>query len=242
MGIAITSWTSDVARYVKGIDNSTYAGLLANEVLETARDFCRETDIWSVLLPPIDVAIGASTYPLSYPGVAMRSQVWRAEEVWYKESGATADQYTQLAPIVDWREDENGAYWRANTAAAPSKYHFRPEDSSLLLDIIPTANSTDGLLVRASLIPDLAATQVVDFLYNRWKRGITYGIAAGLMRMSNKPWTDIQMSDYYQGQYVAIRENAFDTKQRGANRRPSSAVGAAVSAMGVGSRGSGLIY
>lgn len=237
MGILITSWTDDVARYVKGIDNAAYTTLLNNEILETLKDFCISTDIWSVTLAAISTAPGVSSYPLAYPGVARSSTVWRIEQAWFKADGEAADQYVLLSPIVDWRADENDQYWRSESAEAPTQYHHLVESQKILVTPIPSIASTGGLLVKVSLIPRMDATKVDDFIFTRWKRGITYGVAAGLMRMANKPWTDIKMSEFYLGLYIAAKDDALATKQGGSNRRQLSPIGNAVTQMGVGSRG-----
>jgi hypothetical protein len=236
MSVPVTDWSVDVLRYIKGIDNSAFTDLLSNEILETLRDFCRETDIWSVTLPAISTVIGNSTYQLAYPGIAVGSQVWRVEQVWFKADGETDDQYQSVGPIVDWRADESEKYWRAETGPVPSAYHHLVESQKILLTPIPDVGSDDGLLVKVSLIPRLDATKIESFIFDRWKRGITYGVVSGLMRMTNKPWADLKMSEVYKGFYIEARDNAFETKQAGANRRPINAVGAGVKACGIGSR------
>jgi hypothetical protein len=100
MAVTISDWNTEVAKYVKF--SSSYATLVTAEVLETLRDFCRDTGIWKEPIADISVVADTATYSLNLPtGNGDSPELAWIDSVKYKENGMDDDQYWTLDASVD---------------------------------------------------------------------------------------------------------------------------------------------
>jgi hypothetical protein len=208
-----SDWRTEVAKYVKF--QSTYNDTVDSEVKETIRDFCRDTGVWKKTLQRISTVADQATYTLTIPDTDGAAEVCYIDNVKYKEDGADDDQFRNLEPFTEEETDlyENGS-WSFHESPDPYKF-FSNASKQLLLYPIPTVASTSGLLVRVVVRPTDAATSVIDHIYIDYKKAIAVGCAAGLMNMPNKPWSNAEMGQFYQEQYLARRDEAYQNVKSG---------------------------
>lgn len=220
--VATSYWRTngEIAKYVKF--SSAFNDLVDAEVLETLRDFCRDTGIWVEALADISVVADTASYELTIPTTHGDSPelAWM-DSVKFKSSGADDDQYRTLKAFTedDYDRYENGG-WEYHEAPEPSKYFVKPTGTSnsvktLVLYPIPTSASSDGLRCKVACKPAQDATTVPQWIWDDYYRAITLGVCAGLLNMPNKPWSNAEMAMYYESQYNARRDEAYQNAKLG---------------------------
>lgn len=214
----ISDWNDEVAKYVKF--QSQYDTLVTAEVVETLRDFCRDTGIWKETLADVSVVADTATYTLTIPTTNGDSPelAW-ADSVKYKANGADDDQYRTLAPFTEEDMDmyEHGG-WEYHEAPEPQNYFFN-HAKQLVLYKIPTVASTDGLRIKLICKPADNSTTVPNWIWDDYQRTITIGTAGALMNMPNKPWSNAEMGAYYHNQYKARRDEAYQNVKLGYTKK-----------------------
>jgi hypothetical protein len=218
----LSDWRTEVAKYVKF--QSTYDSTVDSEVKETIRDFCRDTGVWKVTLTRIDTVVDTSTYTLTVPETNGKAEICFIDHVKYKEDGADDDQFRSLIPFTREEADlwVNGS-WSFHDAPNPYKFYSNAS-KQLILYPIPTVESIAGVLVRVVVRPKDDATKVIDHIYVDYKKAIAVGTAAGLMNMPNKPWSNAEMGQFYQEQYLARRDEAYQMVKSGNTRSKQQVV------------------
>lgn len=215
-GTAHSAYYTDLAYYVKNADVAGNATFMADNILKTIRDFCKETWIWRETLTEIDVVESQAAYTLT-PGTdnSDSPEVFMVDWVKFKEDGNDDDQYSFLYPInLETEEVATLTGMPAsyvNTEATPQYFYINPDDSLNLLPI-PDANSagTANLQVKCILNPALDATTTPTHIYNDWLETIAKGCAGRIMKMSGKKWYNPQLGAAYWAEY----ENARDEEAR----------------------------
>jgi len=177
---------------------------------KASRDFCRRTLAWRDEGTANTVA-GTSTYQVYDPTTAVVVDIFAPR---------LDDQYTltkkTLAGIV------------AVDAELPTKSD-RPEyiylnagaRNQVVLAGVPDAVYT--LKLEAVLMPTEALATIDDDLWDRWGEAIISGTLARLMRMPNKQWSDLKLSDYHRNLFeMAVpeaRSKAADGHMVGVHRK-----------------------
>jgi hypothetical protein len=223
MAVTISDWNTEVAKYVKF--SSSYATLVTAEVLETLRDFCRDTGIWKETLADISVVADTASYSLNLPtGSGDSPELAWIDSVKYKENGFDDDQYRTLSAFT---EDERDRYdsggWEYHTAPTPESYMGGPA-KNLILYPIPTAASTDGLRVKVGVKPADDSTTAPQWIWDDYMRCIAIGTAGNLMNMPNRPWSNTEMAVFYINQYHARRDEAYSNVKLGYVKQRKQAV------------------
>ena len=91
---------------------------------------------------------------------------------------------------------------------------------TLTLQATPTAASTGGLVVTVILQPAVDATELPEYLVERWYLAIVAGVKARMMRQTRKPWSDpaeaaASLREYHRG--IALARNLTAKGYRHAN-------------------------
>lgn len=211
-----TDWTTPVGYYIKGVGNTE----VSEAALHVLRDFCEHTGLWTYDLAAITSVANQSEYDFTDINTDGANVVAYVENAEYKENGAANSQFFDLAvEEYDQWEARKPASWKYETATNPSTILYNHIDSKFRLYPIPTTGSTSGLKVRIAAKPDMAAVKVPVFLWDQWADVITRGIAAHLMGMTNKPWSNKTMNKVYRDEYVEMRTNAAFQKKYGKVKR-----------------------
>jgi len=222
----LTGWQDEVAKYVKGIDNTKYQTLLEDEIRDTLRDFCKRTALWWYDVW-FDVVADINYYPLDglFPADPdpNAADIVIIESVKFKSDGEDPDTYRDLPPLRAWVEnvpDKNAGGWQYYTGNEPTNFYFDELDNILFLHPTPELDSApDGIEARLILMPAHTATELPDFFWRQYKRAIGTGIAGSLMQLTNKPWSDEELGKIKEAEYDSWVTEAKSKKQSGYTRR-----------------------
>jgi hypothetical protein len=104
----------------------------------------------------------------------------------------------------DWRDD-TGTGVQAIVVDSNTEIRIYP---------IPTAAESAAILLRATLMPSIAATTCSSVL-EEWGEYISHGALRRLKIMPNKPWTDQASAAYHQSEFDTGRDRATAKVLRG---------------------------
>lgn len=149
---------------------------------EAAREFCRETHIWTRDDAGNDVQAGEAEYRWAPAGDYVVCGVDLA-----KLSGS------DIWPVSEIDLDECMPDWRTAEAENP-RWFLRPEDGTIRLVPLPTKDHPGGLFVKLALKPSRTAAQCPDFLLEEWGEEIAAGARQRLRLLPGKAWTDPAMA------------------------------------------------
>ena len=229
--VNISAWRDEVAKYTKEINTTEYQAILDGEIVETIRDFCKETHLWTQDLDPISVIANRNNYTLFVDDTDGKANIIVVQSVHYKEDGESDDQFRALDVISDWRSDQpqeipatyhDPVYgnWRFETSEYPTNFYVKPS-KELILYPIPTVKSDHGLRVNVVLKPEDGATKVPIWIYQDYKQAIAWGAAGSILGMTTQKWFDADLSEYFLGKYRHRRNAAKIRRQEGYGMRKS---------------------
>jgi hypothetical protein len=228
----ISNWRTEVGYYVKGPGDT----LTDWAVVEALRDFCKHTGLWRYKLDAINLVADDSTYDfaaITEDGEnELDSIVWaKCKEAAADGSEADDDQYFDLDIIEgDWEEKLNYAAWSYAESTVPRAIMIdhstggadgsREESEKIFrLYPIPTADSTDGLLIKVQVKPAIGATTVPGILWHDYHKTVTHAAVSILQNMSNRPWSNKEHAKDNWNQYRAGRNNASSDRRYGRSTR-----------------------
>lgn len=152
---------------------------------QSAIAFCEQSLAWRFDHPDIAVVAGVAKYLFVPPTGATVHTIIRAEldgkQIICNTAGADVT-------ISNWHHAQG----------APEYILSGPE--WLQLVPIPTANAT--LSLNVALKPTFDATGIDDDMFTQYRDAIVHGALAKLMLSPNKPYTNAQLAQYHQQQFV----------------------------------------
>ena len=188
---ALTTWINKIAPDVRGCPNP----VIKDEVLWTARDFCKETQLLIEELTAIDVVEDQAEYTLAPTG----GEIVAIDHVEFDE--------VRILPVTIEYMDKTFSQWRTTTTTTPM--HFLSDYyNKIRLVFIPEDDLTAGLVVWVSIKPLKTATTLDAFLYDNHFETLADGARARIMAMPKRPWTDAAQSSLYQAKYEMARDAA----------------------------------
>lgn len=217
---AILDWRTDVQKYVKIPDS--LLSLIDDEVRETVRDFCENTQLWQYDLDRISTVALQREYAIAtLPAEGGANEFVSIVHAKYKEDGQDDDQFFPLRMGTLIREEKirGDASWQFQTANNPFMILVDSYEENFILHPIPDVLSTEGLLVRITVKPTNETTEVPLFIWDSYKRTISLGAASRLMGQGNKPWSNQTMSRSYDSQYQSDRNDASYDQWSGRTNR-----------------------
>jgi hypothetical protein len=180
------------------------------ELREAAREFCEVTACWRV-----DLTIGTTadepTYDVSEP--EQNSEVVRIVRVTLL--GALLWDAAWREPRrhrLDTSSDEVPKYSRA---APPFSMNADNTELTLIDDEVPASTDADGLELVVAIKPSITSTVLPRMLRDQHLQAMRTGTLARLMRMGKKPWTDRELSAFYEGEFVRLKSLAAHNAQQG---------------------------
>lgn len=205
----ITSWTQKVAAAVPLCPDP----VIERAVLETCRDFCKETLLWDEnQLTAIDIVSGTHTYTLtSSDGDIVDVDYARVDDV-------------PITPISINEINRRRVQWRDSTSTR-SRWYIVGMTDEIRLVYTPSENITGGLEVWVCLMPLKTATTVPDFLYRDYEDCITNGAIGRLLEVPGMKWSNLEMANYFNLKYKDKRNGARSKKFTGRTRYEIKAVG-----------------
>lgn len=168
--------------------------LALQALLDSSIDFCHRSQVLTYLLDPISVRENVSTYELDTPAQTTVDQVLK---VWYDGNLMSSAPYETATALF-------------NPDGVPRYFYGQDVDETFTVNLLPTPDKTvrNGLLVRVSLRPTRAATEVFDILYERHMDGIVAGALGILMATPDQSFTDLAMAGAQTTKARALANNA----------------------------------
>lgn len=216
MATDLTDWNADISFHINNVPEP--AVQLA--VRKAAIKFCEKTHLWKQDLSRIDVEEDTQDYTLTDPD---NSKIICVPEkgVKYKQDGQDDDQFVSLDPTSETQNDIfDSGNWKYATGPTPSEYWVDNVDKQLHLKPVPTADSSEGLLVTVVLKPSDTCTTVPDFIYDDWKDTILQGSLYELYSRKSAPWYDPNLAVYHDSEFKRMCNNAKFNKITGATNKP----------------------
>lgn len=165
-------------------------------LLNTAIEFCDETNCVQIMQPAIDSVADQAEYTITPP---TDLQLARVMSVWYER--------TKLPAVPSDLVDEPLAYrspiatTEAPTGTPQLFYQQEPGAATIKLWPVPSQSTTGAISVRAVFKPAIDATTLPAILQTTWAKGFTAGVRAALHSIPNQVWTDsgraaVEMAEY----------------------------------------------
>lgn len=190
--------------YVPEVVSDT-AGATEVEILfalrSAIRKFLKKTELWIEELPELNTVLLQRTY---FPAIGYDADIARI--LWIKIKSSTADVFEDMVAVDEDTYDlveDNGIYFNHSTFA-------------------PQYAVTDGMLIKAVLIPTFEALELPVKIVNEHIETMIFGAKEILARTPNRPYTNPKAEAdnrflYNSGLSTALAEKSRNnkTKSRG---------------------------
>lgn len=185
--------------------------LVDKTLVEIAREFCSKTDAWTLAFDPIDLLASQADYELAPPAADTEMvrilQLTIGAELLWEDSERSEGRGRQDRVAPKYQRNE-----------APFQLSADLKTLTLLGDEVPTADLLAGLVLKASIKPELDAELLPAFMRSQESEAIRFGVLYRLMRMAKKPWTDRELSSDYETRYNQLTNFAAYKAQVGNTR------------------------
>ncbi len=165
-------------------------GLVDQEMIQTAREFCMRTRVWHQTIDALTIEAGIAQIEIDVPD---QSQVFELHNVRVSDAPITPSTEEDLK-----RENLN---WHSQSGPVTDYLLFEP--NVIRLYPIPSETIAGGLYLDARLVPMFGATKLPSFLLNRYIRTFAAGVKANLFSMQKKPWSNPERSAQLSTQFAS---------------------------------------
>lgn len=180
------------------------ANFVRQAIIDSAREFCRDSRYWREDLTAEDTVVDQSIYPLTLP---TDSEVVDFNDVYFSTK-------RRLKPKTMRQLDNINEQWRTQTGEP--YYYLREGNASVKLVYIPQAVETGAIQVNAILQPSLTATTIDDKVLADYSETILYGALYRIFRVPNKVWSDLKTANYYE---TLFREKVAEAMSKATDGR-----------------------
>lgn len=194
--------------------------VVKDKILESMRLFCEQSKIWIKPLDPISLVAQTAEYPLTTVDVEGEGNTLANLYDMVGIEHVEIDTQS-LDPTAERYLNSNERGWRRHSQYEPRRYYGTPE-RTIVMVFTPNANRTDVMDIWLSVMPLRTATQVDDFLFTDWKRGIEFGAIALLKEVPDMPWTNAESAIYYWNRFQEEVDKAHERKIAGYSERQGS--------------------
>jgi hypothetical protein len=205
--ISVDQWFPDVIPAAQLCPSK----IIRREIVNTCRDLCDRTMLWTLELPAIDIVMNQAEYQLTTTGASIAA----ADRAAY--NGSTIFPVSETALDEDDTQVDGNTEWRTKTTDVPERY-FVTIEKKIRLVYIPNAAKTGGLKVWVILIPLITAIVVPDFLWDNFKDMVSDGARGRLKSMLDMPWTDLKTAGEFLASYEMQMVDAKQKKHKGFQR------------------------
>jgi hypothetical protein len=177
-------------------------------IIDTARRFFLETELWTVELELLNIATDQAEYTLLSPQGDMVS----LDHYEIKSDNSTFYRKKVISEIaIDANPDERDD-WRSQTHEDPDAA-WVGQTLKMRLTYIPGLDITAGLKVWINIMPFDGARTVPKILWTHYKDIITSGAVSELLMMANKPWSNPDLGSAhgvnFSGSFLKARQKKF---------------------------------
>ncbi len=179
-------------------------------IVDSAREFCRETRFWREDLAAVDTVVDQASYTLTLP---TDSEVVDFNDIYFSTK-------RRLLPKTMRQMDAINQQWRTQTG---EPYYFqRGNNADVKLIYIPQAIEVGAIQANATLQPTSTATTIDDKILADFDETILHGALYRILRVPNKNWSDLKTANYYEGLFREKVDKAIsrgtDERQKGVRR------------------------
>ena len=164
----------------------------------TAMDLCRQTHIWNEIADAAILVDGIADYDIDYPSGTIAETV---TSVW---CGPREMRAKTMSAMNDVLPD-----WQTATSTHPIYYNSTADWGSI--SVYPTPRGLAQLGIKPSItlrgvfIPKATATDLPNFLTDRYLECLCAGVKGRLMLQPNQKWSNPQIGAFYKGEYERMR-------------------------------------
>ena len=190
MSVEFASWYNEVLPSAPGCPQNVALNAIKNSVIE----FCMRSRAWKEY-PALVSVDGSDSYSIPLSTAYPNTSAVRVERAWYDGK--------ELTVITEDQANDrfNSSDWQTKEGIPDSLLQLDPENIRLVPS--PQDAATDVLKLLVSYKPSRAATDVRDFIWERYLDVITSGALYRLMLIPRKPWSDPSMGMAHKSMYDA---------------------------------------
>jgi hypothetical protein len=203
--LTYATYVPDVVVYATGCPAPTIVDMMR----KAAIDFYYESSVRRVWLTPFNLTI--STYSYTLPGLPAETEV--AQIMTLKCQGIDVQETTHEQFFALDGE------WPSLTGTQAQYYTVL--NALPTFDIIPTPEATivNAFNAQVALVPTLTSTGVEQAYFEPWKEAIVDGALSRLLRIKDRPWTDLKEAAEREKMYLLERAKARAQANKGNIRR-----------------------
>lgn len=183
--------------------------LVRQAIVDSSREFCRNSMYWREDLTAEDTVVDQSVYPLTLPA---DSEVVDFNDIYFSTK-------RRLIPKTMRQLDAINEQWRTQTGEP--YYYLREANASVKLVYIPQEVEVGAIQANAVLQPTSTATTIDDKILANYDEAIIYGALYRVMRVPGKAWSDMATATYYEGLF---REKVEEATSRGTDERTKGVI------------------
>jgi hypothetical protein len=194
------------------------ASAMKKAVIDAAKDFLTESQVWNEIQDPLLILSGVNEYSLDAPSTGVKCiDIKAVYAPWMPRGeliGVSMDQLAFALPN-----------WDTAIGGQPSHYTRAFDFSNFRVFPYPS-NVPAGTQVRVHGVYTLTdtATQIPDDIVTRYGEKIASGAKYRLMLNPKKTWTDLQLAKYHKDEFengkISAKVDAMHAKTSGDHRVP----------------------
>jgi hypothetical protein len=163
--------------------------------------FFRESQSWRQNLPTVDGVALQKSYTVTNP--------WQAEIMRVLRVGV------RNATEISDDPDANGM------ALDPNGYEFIPQTSKLKFTFAPFSIAvTDGMLIKALLVPTAFSSELPEWLMSRYHEGIVYGAAHDICSQPGSDRYNLEVAQSANNTFKSLVATAFNDAETDYSSKP----------------------
>jgi hypothetical protein len=162
-------------------------------LIETARDFCEKTGLYTNAFASFNTVIGTHTYTLTPPA---NTDILRVTDGVF--GGASGVGGYTLTIKHEQEMDHQWQDWRSLPNGAP--IYLVPAADNRTIRLVSPPNKVDAVKVIAELAPASSATTLPDFLFTNYREVIAHGVKQRVY--ANVKGKDKTVGEYWRNRYL----------------------------------------
>lgn len=195
--INISLWRSDLIFEFDGLTETE----IDKAILNTCRDFCEKTCLWTVESPQTDMIAGQAEYRF----IDLGGEVVGIDYVKINNS--------RIEPTTETQLDTESLNWRENQGS-PTKYITGSNRNIIRLIAVPSYSEEQSIIAGFYLKPLKDSSEIPTFLYDAYSETLNNGAKARLYRRRDGDG-DLNKAEYHNKLYQQERNSAFVKKAAG---------------------------
>ena len=164
--------------------------------MQSVQVLCKKAHVWRELQEPVPLVDGVRDYE---PDMPSGSRIVLIDEVFCGSKKLHAATLNELS----WRMPD----WQSAAGSSPA-YYTGSNDWGVINVYPMPKDPTESLTFRAEFEPLAAATQLPDFLLQRYEDEIAAGVRARCMITPGTTWFNLALADYWRARFDELVSTA----------------------------------